>query len=31
MPIITDFYRISIKMYFQQNKHNPPHIHALYG
>lgn len=31
MPIISNFYGISIKMYFQQDEHNPPHIHALYG
>ena len=31
MPILSNFYGISIKMYFQQAEHNPPHIHALYG
>lgn len=31
MPILSNFYGISIKMYFQQVEHNPPHIHALYG
>lgn len=31
MPIISNFYGIIIKMYFQQAEHNPPHIHALYG
>lgn len=31
MPIISSFYGIIIKMYFQQNDHNPPHIHAIYG
>jgi hypothetical protein len=31
MPIISNFYGITIKMYFQQSEHNPPHIHALYG
>ncbi|MBQ3414660.1 MAG: DUF4160 domain-containing protein [Clostridia bacterium] len=31
MPIISNFYGILIKMYFQQSEHNPPHIHALYG
>lgn len=31
MPIISNFYGIIIKMYFQQSEHNPPHIHALYG
>lgn len=31
MPIISNFYGIIIKMYFQQSKHNPPHFHAIYG
>ena len=31
MPIISRFYGITIKMYFQQREHNPPHIHAVYG
>lgn len=31
MPVISRFYGIIIKMYFQQSKHNPPHIHAIYG
>ena len=31
MPILSNFYGILIKMYFQQSEHNPPHIHALYG
>jgi len=31
MPILSNFYGISIKMYFQQVEHNPPHIHAIYG
>lgn len=31
MPIISRFYGITIKMYFQQGEHNPPHIHAVYG
>ena len=30
MPIISKFYWITIKMYFIQNEHNPPHIHAFY-
>lgn len=30
MPVITSFYGLVIKMYFQQSEHNPPHIHALY-
>jgi len=29
MPVITTFYGIVIKMYF--NDHLPPHLHALYG
>ena len=31
MPILSKFYGITIKMYFQQSEHNPPHIHAIYG
>ena len=31
MPVISSFYGISIKMYFQQSEHNPPHFHAMYG
>ena len=31
MPIISRFYGIIIKMYFQQSEHNPPHFHAIYG
>lgn len=31
MPIISKFYGIIIKMYFQQSEHNPPHFHAVYG
>ncbi|NMA06683.1 MAG: DUF4160 domain-containing protein [Ruminococcaceae bacterium] len=31
MPVISRFYGIIIRMYFQQKEHNPPHIHALYG
>jgi len=31
MPILSNFYDIIIKMYFQQSEHNPPHIHAVYG
>ena len=31
MPVISRFYGIIIRMYFQQAEHNPPHIHALYG
>jgi hypothetical protein len=31
MPEIVRFYGIIIKMFFIQKKHNPPHIHAIYG
>lgn len=31
MPVISRFYGVVIKMYFQQTEHNPPHIHAIYG
>lgn len=31
MPLLSKFYGISIKMYFKQSEHNPPHIHAIYG
>lgn len=31
MPIIASFYGITIRMYFRQSEHNPPHVHALYG
>lgn len=31
MPVISRFYGIVIKMFFQQKKYNPPHIHAIYG
>ena len=31
MPILSRFYGIIIRMYFQQAEHSPPHIHALYG
>lgn len=31
MPVISRFYGIVIKMYFRQNEHNPPHVHAIYG
>lgn len=30
MPVLSRFYGIIIRMYFQQAEHNPPHIHALY-
>lgn len=29
MPVISHFYGIAIKMYF--NDHLPPHFHAIYG
>ena len=31
MPVLSKFYGIIIRMYFQQSEHNPPHIHAIYG
>ncbi len=31
MPTISSFYGITIKIYYTQNEHNPPHIHAIYG
>ena len=31
MPVISRFYGVVIKMYFRQDEHNPPHIHAIYG
>jgi len=31
MPVLSRFYGIIIRMYFQQSKHNPPHFHAIYG
>lgn len=31
MPVITKFYGMIIKMYFQQKEHNPPHFHVVYG
>ena len=31
MPVISSFYGITIKIYYSQNEHNPPHIHAIYG
>lgn len=31
MPVLSRFYGITIKMYFQRAEHNPPHIHAKYG
>ena len=29
MPVISRFYGIIIKMYFQQKEHNPPHFHMV--
>lgn len=31
MPVLSRFYGITIRMYFLQNEHNPPHIHAIYN
>ena len=31
MPIISSFFGITIKMYFAQKEHNPPHFHAFYN
>jgi len=31
MPVLSRFYGVIIKMYFQQREHNPPYIHAFYG
>lgn len=31
MPVLSRFYGIAIRMYFLQNEHNPPHIHAIYS
>ena len=31
MPEISRFYGIVVKMFFIQNEHNPPHLHAIYG
>jgi hypothetical protein len=31
MPVISRFYGLVIKIYFQQAEHNPPHFHAMYG
>ncbi|MBQ8199400.1 MAG: DUF4160 domain-containing protein [Lachnospiraceae bacterium] len=31
MPVISRFHGITIKMYFRQKEHNPPHIHAICG
>ena len=31
MPILSQFYGIIIKMYFQEAEHQPPHFHVFYG
>lgn len=31
MPVISRFYGMTIKMFFPQKEHNPPHIHVVYG
>lgn len=31
MPVITQFYGLIVKMYFQQCEHMPPHIHVQYA
>ena len=31
MSVLSRFYGIVIRMYFQQAEHHPPHIHAIYG
>ena len=31
MPVLARFYGVTIRMYFQQAEHNPPHIHAIYN
>lgn len=31
MPVLSRFYGIVIRMYFQQSEHNPPYFHASYG
>ena len=31
MPVISRFYGMTIKMYFQQSEHNPPHFHVVFG
>jgi hypothetical protein len=31
MPVISRFYGLVIKMFFQQREHNPPHFHVTYG
>lgn len=31
MPVLTTFYGISVKMYFNGSEHNPPHFHVEYA
>ena len=31
MPVIARFYNIIVKMYYLEDEHNPPHIHARYN
>ena len=31
MPELSRFYGITVRMYFDEKEHNPPHIHAKYG
>lgn len=31
IPVISRFYGLIIKMYFQQSEHQPPHIHVAYA
>lgn len=31
MPTLSQFYGITIKMYFEEAEHHPPHFHVLYG
>jgi len=31
MPTVSRFYGITVKMFFIQREHQPPHFHAVYG
>lgn len=31
MPTIANLNGLIIKMYYQQDDHNPPHVHAIYN
>ena len=31
MPVIGKYKGLTIKMYFQQEEHNPPHVHVSCG